>query len=412
MNYRPCDPGPQVSIANLQEGQRFRGGIVVQAGIRSLNGVRVVQYEVDGQAVGEDTTQPFEQSVTFTDSVETPHTICVRAVDQLDVEDRVCINVIWEPGPTVTPSPTPGPVVVTITAPDKGSGIVDIGFDVTPPDRVARIQWLVDNTVQGEGAWPELKKVRWDTKGLAPGQYTIGVKVLDARGNELGRQQKEFTIPSPPGGPDIGLLIIAALVLAAGLMGVLLVRRRRRARPEFVEEEVVYGGQDAMGTADIADGIMTKDVSDEAAALGPIARLRIKRSLELSSTETFDLYARSSRIGRGSDNDIPIPDAPVSRQHAELRYEDDRFRIYDLNSTYGTRVNGTRVPPEGADLKDGDEVQLGTRTVLVFEQIVKPEPSKGDETKDIGGGEETRDIGGGEETRDIGDTAGTQPFHP
>lgn len=52
----------------------------------------------------------------------------------------------------------------------------------------------------------------------------------------------------------------------------------------------------------------------------------------------------TTRIGRGSDNDIIISEAAmVSSHHVEIRKEGDSYRLVDLNSTNGTYLNGQRV---------------------------------------------------------------------
>lgn len=52
-------------------------------------------------------------------------------------------------------------------------------------------------------------------------------------------------------------------------------------------------------------------------------------------------------------------DITVSRYHAVLRLEGNRYRIYDAGSTSGTYVNERQVPEYGLQLADGDEIQLG-----------------------------------------------------
>ncbi len=52
-------------------------------------------------------------------------------------------------------------------------------------------------------------------------------------------------------------------------------------------------------------------------------------------------------------------DITVSRFHAVLRLEGNRYRIYDAGSTSGTFVNDRPVPEYGLQLADGDEIQLG-----------------------------------------------------
>jgi Protein of unknown function (DUF3662)/FHA domain len=68
-------------------------------------------------------------------------------------------------------------------------------------------------------------------------------------------------------------------------------------------------------------------------------------------------------LGRSKECDVQVPDANVSRRHAELRQEGSSWWIVDLDSTNGLEVNGKRVPR--AKLADGDKVTLGS-TELVF----------------------------------------------
>ncbi len=52
---------------------------------------------------------------------------------------------------------------------------------------------------------------------------------------------------------------------------------------------------------------------------------------------------REFSIGRGSDNDLCIPDNSVSRHHTLIRNEDDRAVIHDLGAANGVVVNGQRI---------------------------------------------------------------------
>ena len=62
-------------------------------------------------------------------------------------------------------------------------------------------------------------------------------------------------------------------------------------------------------------------------------------------------------IGRGRSADVVIPEATISRAHAAVGYDGERFFLQDLGSTNGTRINGKR--ETRARLRDGDELQLG-----------------------------------------------------
>ncbi|MEX0621272.1 MAG: DUF3662 and FHA domain-containing protein [Solirubrobacterales bacterium] len=66
-------------------------------------------------------------------------------------------------------------------------------------------------------------------------------------------------------------------------------------------------------------------------------------------------------IGRSDVADCVLPDANISRRHAELRRTaDGQWEIVDMDSTNGIKVNGRRLP--ASRLRDGDQVTLGTTT--------------------------------------------------
>lgn len=62
-------------------------------------------------------------------------------------------------------------------------------------------------------------------------------------------------------------------------------------------------------------------------------------------------------IGRSRDCDLVIDDPNISRHHAELRPDGDSWRIADLGSTNGVKINRRRV--DEALLRSGDRITLG-----------------------------------------------------
>lgn len=62
-------------------------------------------------------------------------------------------------------------------------------------------------------------------------------------------------------------------------------------------------------------------------------------------TLRFALYARPQRIGRRAGNDIVLPDAYVSGQHALIEIIGADVRITDLGSTNGTFIGETKIAP-------------------------------------------------------------------
>lgn len=69
-------------------------------------------------------------------------------------------------------------------------------------------------------------------------------------------------------------------------------------------------------------------------------------------------------IGRQAECDVVLEDTNVSRRHAEIRRQGEDYVLVDLDSTNGSKVNGTRVKQQ--TLADGDEITLG-KTLLRFE---------------------------------------------
>lgn len=72
---------------------------------------------------------------------------------------------------------------------------------------------------------------------------------------------------------------------------------------------------------------------------------------------TFELTKPRYTLGRAPDNDIHLPHASISSHHAELILEDGDYKIVDLNSTNGTRVNDERITD--AMLRNADVLMIG-----------------------------------------------------
>jgi pSer/pThr/pTyr-binding forkhead associated (FHA) protein len=69
-----------------------------------------------------------------------------------------------------------------------------------------------------------------------------------------------------------------------------------------------------------------------------------------------------TRLGRQLDNEIVFQDASISRNHAEIRFEDGLYVLYDQGSTVGTFVNNRRI--KRCVLNSGDLISLATVTLM------------------------------------------------
>lgn len=77
----------------------------------------------------------------------------------------------------------------------------------------------------------------------------------------------------------------------------------------------------------------------------------------------FFLDADTTTIGRHPESDIFLDDITVSRKHAQIKRSPTGFELQDVGSLNGTYVNKERV--EEADLRSGDEVQIGKFKLVV-----------------------------------------------
>jgi len=81
-------------------------------------------------------------------------------------------------------------------------------------------------------------------------------------------------------------------------------------------------------------------------------------------------------LGRHPNNNLILTYPTVSRFHARIKYEDEKFVLYDYGSKYGTFVNDEQVSRQ--ELQSGDVIKLADVeilfidfTSLVIDQIVK-----------------------------------------
>jgi hypothetical protein len=98
------------------------------------------------------------------------------------------------------------------------------------------------------------------------------------------------------------------------------------------------------------------------------------RSLEGTHMgRTFIVPPGTTSVGRSGDNDIVLDSPDVSRRHARIECGPGRIRVFDLNSTNGTRVNGD--PIRVADVDNGDEIAFGGQRMSI--EIHLPDVSRG-----------------------------------
>ncbi len=86
----------------------------------------------------------------------------------------------------------------------------------------------------------------------------------------------------------------------------------------------------------------------------PVARLDVTDAL---GQRTVTVDKPSFKIGRRDTNDLRLAGSEVSRDHAEIVVDGEKFTLFDRGSRYGTFVNGETVTERL--LVHGDRVRLG-----------------------------------------------------
>jgi putative nucleotidyltransferase with HDIG domain len=103
---------------------------------------------------------------------------------------------------------------------------------------------------------------------------------------------------------------------------------------------------------------------------GAVREVRVKRCIRLrglngpykgQSWESIELL----RIGRLGPLEVVLDDNSVSRNHAEIRHTDRGWRLRDLGSTNGTRLNGVRLSAGQWPLRVRDMIQFGEVAIVV-----------------------------------------------
>jgi pSer/pThr/pTyr-binding forkhead associated (FHA) protein len=80
----------------------------------------------------------------------------------------------------------------------------------------------------------------------------------------------------------------------------------------------------------------------------------------------FSSFKAPITIGRDTSNNIILDDLLVSRHHALIQCEGDRYDVVDQESRNGVFVDG--IPITRRSLDHGDHIRVGTSTLLVLLQ--------------------------------------------
>jgi hypothetical protein len=236
----------------------------------------------------------------------------------------------------------------------NGQQVADI-----PVNQLASFTAVIPNLTFGDN---RLEVVATDSQGLTSTSAPVIITVTQGAETQLPEELQ-------PAGFNFNWTWLLLLLAIAGLAvaGYWLWRRRgaapagggsrRRRRPAqgYPPSPTPQEGVETTGEVDfMSTGLYEPSSSFVMAHLDVVdAQTLMPEELTLGDAEV--------RIGRSpAQSQIAFrDDITVSRYHAILRLEGNRYRIYDAGSTSGTYVNDRQVPEYGLQLADGDEIQLG-----------------------------------------------------
>ena len=110
-----------------------------------------------------------------------------------------------------------------------------------------------------------------------------------------------------------------------------------------------------------------------------IERIPLNAFFVIDGVKIYPLIRAVINIGRRLENDLVIDDPRVSRNHAQLRAVEGNYVLFDLNSTGGTFVNGSRISE--TIIYPNDSISLGGVILTYYQDDPPPRPDLIDTVK-------------------------------
>lgn len=389
--------------------------IIVEVGGRT-EGIEKVEFRVNDVLLETRETEPFEYlwDVTALEPGSYKITAIVFDVQGNQLDDSIFVNVV---PPTVINASFSGvspAQVITQSVPLA----VSINETVNPVDRV---QFLDDGQVFAMKRNPPYE-VAWLIDDVNDGPHVLTARVFDTQGNIWEESIDVAVRQMSPGLPNFLLPVIIGLIGIAvvGLGVIVYLYRRERMESYYPEpyapysvnrfapnreeelqdapvdeltmeiirpspsvandpgnpEKEEHGSPHVEAEADVseengngrfklaAQSIWYERPVSDRLHLEPAYLLGFQEST--GEIEEYPISKKGVSIGRSRDVDILLHDTKVSREHAEIRFENGEFVFTDNRPTNPSYING-QIYSRPQILKDGDELVIGV-TKLVFKR--------------------------------------------
>lgn len=91
--------------------------------------------------------------------------------------------------------------------------------------------------------------------------------------------------------------------------------------------------------------------------------------------QMFEASGDEVWLGRATSCHVSLRDPEVSRHHCLVKRVDGIWKVWDIDSVNGTRLNGRVLRSESAPIAVGDRIAVG-KTLLVVEALSEPRPAE------------------------------------
>lgn len=194
---------------------------------------------------------------------------------------------------------------------------------------------------------------------------------------QQGRKVAQFTITLNPAhfGPEkldvsqLEQMVTAYMALLAERTGSTL------ADPPLIRVELDPSVGYRLATVAASDELMGSATHTEIVQQMPLAPIietiqDLDAFLIIQGRQHFPLDRPVIRIGRRTDNDVVLDSPSVSRHHAQIRWRDGHFVLFDTSSHGRTLVNGEAV--KEYLLRPGDVIALSDVLLIYGEERTDP----------------------------------------
>ncbi len=208
----------------------------------------------------------------------------------------------------------------------------------------------------------KLSKVTQDSKNSSSSKSSSNTKSSEDD-DSSGRRRKKDNSPSPE------KTMIASV--------------NQIAQSSYEEDEEEEPSSDKTQILSL-DQFNAGNVGGGANIVVELARLKV---VEGGDLEEFSIKQESSTLGRTDNNDIVIPSNTISRNHCRFDKTPNGFKVVDLNSGNGIKVNGKKVPAKL--LKSGDIVSVGALKIQFIDMSVEQYDSDTSDSVVVKGGKQS-----------------------